>query len=256
MIGDEAVVNEEKEHIKDGREGRADGGDCSADNKNRDGDDDESGSQYSRGSDGGGGDGDDRCCSETRSGSGKEKEEEEDEEEGGELERHGSTATVKLERSEKMELWYIVNDMARPRRNQTRQLKPRRMWTAEENELLEQLVAKHGARNWYKFEKYFDGRKGTHLRSHYKHALENKNSKRPFSKEEDEYIVREHDRLGGKWSSIARKMDRRVDNDVKNRYRMLMRKKDADERRRGAGGGGAAAGSELLSCKRPPLTRD
>mmetsp|Transcript_4267 Transcript_4267/g.11696 ORF Transcript_4267/g.11696 Transcript_4267/m.11696 type:complete len:179 (-) Transcript_4267:278-814(-) len=139
----------------------------------------------------------------------------------GESAKHHAGSARSTARDPKMELWFIINGMSRPSR---RQQKPRRLWTADEDALLEELVAKYGARNWEQLEQFFSGRRGTHLRSHYKHALEQKDSKRPFTQDEDAYIMQEHARIGSKWSAIARRMDRRVDNDVKNRFRLLMRR--------------------------------
>jgi len=121
-----------------------------------------------------------------------------------------------------MELSYILNASLRPKSSSAQESR-RKPWTAEEDALLMALVRERGARNWRSLEQYFDGRKGAHLRSHYKHALENADSKRPFTPEEDALIVEQHERLGGRWSVIARLLENRGDIDVKNRHRLLMR---------------------------------
>mmetsp|Transcript_12753 Transcript_12753/g.27813 ORF Transcript_12753/g.27813 Transcript_12753/m.27813 type:complete len:184 (+) Transcript_12753:124-675(+) len=123
-------------------------------------------------------------------------------------------------RDRRMEISFLVDSQSST--GVKRGSGPRNRWTKEEDTLLETLVAKHGAHGWKRFEVHFQGRRGTHLRSHYKHSLELKAAKRPFTLEEDNFIL-DQARNGVRWCEIARKMDRRVDNDIKNRYRHLSR---------------------------------
>mmetsp|Transcript_5226 Transcript_5226/g.11029 ORF Transcript_5226/g.11029 Transcript_5226/m.11029 type:complete len:183 (-) Transcript_5226:114-662(-) len=101
----------------------------------------------------------------------------------------------------------------------------KRAWTSEEDDLLRDLVKKHGARNWKRLAVHFPGREGYHVRAHYKHSMENLDSKRPFTPEDDAALLSAFEEIGPRWAQIARSMDRRIDNDVKNRYRLLMRHK-------------------------------
>mmetsp|Transcript_4465 Transcript_4465/g.7823 ORF Transcript_4465/g.7823 Transcript_4465/m.7823 type:complete len:176 (-) Transcript_4465:130-657(-) len=97
----------------------------------------------------------------------------------------------------------------------------RRIWTASEDELLLHLVGKEGPRKWNRLAKYFDGRTGGQLRARWAHTLSGKDSKEPFTPEEDMFILQAQALYGNCWAEIARKMPHRVDNSVKNRFRLL-----------------------------------
>eukprot|EP00186_Timspurckia_oligopyrenoides_P002420 CAMPEP_0182442300 /NCGR_PEP_ID=MMETSP1172-20130603/1227_1 /TAXON_ID=708627 /ORGANISM="Timspurckia oligopyrenoides, Strain CCMP3278" /LENGTH=165 /DNA_ID=CAMNT_0024637073 /DNA_START=225 /DNA_END=722 /DNA_ORIENTATION=+ len=97
----------------------------------------------------------------------------------------------------------------------------RRLWTKEEDSLLESLVMRFGAGGWKILAKYFDDRSSSQLRARWSHSLRCKDSKRPFSVQEDDYILRMHQRYGNKWSLIAKEMSNRSDNSTKNRFRAL-----------------------------------
>mmetsp|Transcript_5836 Transcript_5836/g.10331 ORF Transcript_5836/g.10331 Transcript_5836/m.10331 type:complete len:194 (-) Transcript_5836:1276-1857(-) len=106
--------------------------------------------------------------------------------------------------------------------------RPRKQpWTEQENRLLEDLVAQRGARGWKYLSTYFDDRTPGQLRSHWKHCLEIKESKRPFTPDEDAFILAEFDCVGTRWTEIARKMHRRCDIDIKNRFMHIRRKSAA-----------------------------
>mmetsp|Transcript_16598 Transcript_16598/g.16689 ORF Transcript_16598/g.16689 Transcript_16598/m.16689 type:complete len:183 (+) Transcript_16598:89-637(+) len=96
-------------------------------------------------------------------------------------------------------------------------------WSQEENEQLESLVARYGPRRWSFLASLFSNRSAGQLRSHWKHCLEVKDSKRPFTPEEDAFILSEFESIGTKWTLIAQKMDRRCDIDVKNRFQCITR---------------------------------
>uniref|UniRef100_A0A7S0ZLM4 Uncharacterized protein n=1 Tax=Timspurckia oligopyrenoides TaxID=708627 RepID=A0A7S0ZLM4_9RHOD len=100
----------------------------------------------------------------------------------------------------------------------------KQLWTKEDDAKLEEIVAKNGARAWEKLAQYFPGRSAGQLRSHWKYGLELKESKRPYTKEEDAFILTECARIGTSWTRIARKMYQRSDLGVKNRYKHLTRR--------------------------------
>eukprot|EP00182_Erythrolobus_australicus_P006261 CAMPEP_0185829420 /NCGR_PEP_ID=MMETSP1353-20130828/239_1 /TAXON_ID=1077150 /ORGANISM="Erythrolobus australicus, Strain CCMP3124" /LENGTH=201 /DNA_ID=CAMNT_0028527209 /DNA_START=154 /DNA_END=759 /DNA_ORIENTATION=- len=99
----------------------------------------------------------------------------------------------------------------------------KRLWSAEEDQLLRDLVEKHGAKHWGMLSQYFTSRSEMQLRARWAHTLSNLNSKRPFSPAEDAYILAAHAQHGNAWSKIASGMNDRLGNRVKNRYNALMK---------------------------------
>eukprot|EP00186_Timspurckia_oligopyrenoides_P000059 CAMPEP_0182442798 /NCGR_PEP_ID=MMETSP1172-20130603/1668_1 /TAXON_ID=708627 /ORGANISM="Timspurckia oligopyrenoides, Strain CCMP3278" /LENGTH=165 /DNA_ID=CAMNT_0024637829 /DNA_START=376 /DNA_END=873 /DNA_ORIENTATION=- len=100
----------------------------------------------------------------------------------------------------------------------------RRLWTREEDTLLESLVKQFGAKGWKKLALHFENRTSGQLRARWAHSLSCKDTKRAFSEEEDVYILLAHQKYGNSWAMIARGMPNRCDNTVKNRFRALQNK--------------------------------
>mmetsp|Transcript_7240 Transcript_7240/g.19389 ORF Transcript_7240/g.19389 Transcript_7240/m.19389 type:complete len:149 (+) Transcript_7240:92-538(+) len=101
--------------------------------------------------------------------------------------------------------------------------KTRRFWSIEENEVLTRLIERHGASNWAKLAESFDNCSAAQLRAHWAHTLSDTLSGRPYTAEEDAYILRMRQRIGNRWSKIAAGMEHRTGNGIKNRFRTLSR---------------------------------
>jgi len=99
----------------------------------------------------------------------------------------------------------------------------RQFWTPAEDSALRSLVKKHGAKNWNFLATHFEDRTAGQLRCRWAYAVSNPRSQRPFSKQEDSFILQQYEALGCKWTTIARMMKDRLGNDVKNRVRLLHR---------------------------------
>mmetsp|Transcript_14782 Transcript_14782/g.31701 ORF Transcript_14782/g.31701 Transcript_14782/m.31701 type:complete len:178 (-) Transcript_14782:51-584(-) len=104
----------------------------------------------------------------------------------------------------------------------------RRLWTEEEDALLLELLEKHGPGKWTKLAHHFEDRSGPQLRARWAHSLSDRLSIRPYTPEEDEYILRAQKQLGNCWVAIARGMEHRIGNGVKNRYLSLTRQTTRD----------------------------
>ena len=82
-----------------------------------------------------------------------------------------------------------------------------------------------GARNWTHVAKSLPGRIGKQCRERWHNHLDPNISKRKWTMEEDLLIVKLHLVHGNRWCDIAKQVDGRTDNAIKNRYNSNLRKR-------------------------------
>lgn len=98
-------------------------------------------------------------------------------------------------------------------------------WTADEDELLTNLVKKFGTKKWALIAELVPGRVGKQCRERYLNHLRTDVKKTAWTEEEDMTLIRAQQELGNRWSAIARLLPGRPENSVKNRWNSLCNKR-------------------------------
>lgn len=108
-------------------------------------------------------------------------------------------------------------------------------WTQAEDELLKQVVSRHGCSllNWQTIAQQVPGRTTKQCRERWFHHLDPSINRAPWSQEEDLLILSQQQKLGSKWALIARMLTHRTSEMVKIRHKTLMRRQHDEVQKHG-----------------------
>ena len=102
-------------------------------------------------------------------------------------------------------------------------------WTKEEDEQVVDLVRKYGPKRWTLIAKHLKGRIGKQCRERWHNHLNPEIKKTSWTEEEETIIYNAHEQWGNQWAKIAKLMEGRSDNAIKNHWHYMAKRKYDEE---------------------------
>ncbi|XP_076929482.1 transcription factor MYB119-like [Bidens hawaiensis] len=101
----------------------------------------------------------------------------------------------------------------------------KKLWTVEEDSKLNALVSELGTKNWSRISSFMGGRAGKQCRERWYNNLHPDIKLDAWTEEEEQILIDSHERIGNKWSQIAKLLPGRTENAIKNHWNAATRKK-------------------------------
>ena len=99
----------------------------------------------------------------------------------------------------------------------------------EEDEAIRKAIEEHGRIAWSRIASILPNRTARQVRERWLNYLTPEVSHAPWTEEEDKELLRAVSELGRAWSLVAKQFVGRTDVTVKNRYKLLMRRRQKME---------------------------
>lgn len=96
-------------------------------------------------------------------------------------------------------------------------------WTKEEDKFIIKYIHIYGT-DWSTISKKMGTRNGKQIRDRYINVLDPLTNKKRFTEEEDQLLINLFKQFGAKWSTIAKFMNKRTPDMIKNRFHSYIKK--------------------------------
>ncbi|XP_020574977.1 transcription factor MYB3R-4-like isoform X2 [Phalaenopsis equestris] len=98
-------------------------------------------------------------------------------------------------------------------------------WSKEEDEIIVEMVKKHGPKKWSTISQALPGRIGKQCRERWHNHLNPTINKDAWTQEEEMALIQAHQIYGNKWAELTKFLPGRSDNSIKNHWNSSVKKK-------------------------------